>query len=128
MIDHRQVRAYRSRSACMSARPFISRHAHVEDGEVDVFAPRQCDGGAGLGLPGHLHAVAMEDLGDELTGHGVIVDDQDARHHTSNGSRTRTVVPTPGTLSTAIVPPCACTMWSTMTRPRPVPRPGAFVV
>ena len=37
------------------------------------------------------------------------------------GRRSVNVVPTPGVLSTATVPPCACTMCLTIASPRPVP-------
>ncbi|MCY1534850.1 hypothetical protein D9M68_702340 [compost metagenome] len=44
------------------------------------------------------------------------------------GKYSMKVVPSPGTLSTWIAPPCACTMPSTTGSPSPVPLPTALVV
>src|SRR6185295_5111625 len=78
-------------------------------------------------------------LRDQPAGLDVVVDDQDANrmgrrgHDTSTadaaaGSSMVKVVPRPCDVETAMVPPSEVTRSRVMVRPRPVPRPGPFVV
>ena len=110
--------------------PVELRHADVEHRQVDrlLGSPRQ--GAARVGLPDDGRAVAAQHLGEQPARDRIVVDHEEARraHDSSIGSRTRTLVPCPRALSTSSCPPCARTMWSTIARPSPVPRPGALVV
>ncbi len=75
-----------------------------------------------------LPAAPLESLRDDRTQQRVVVEHEDPdRVHAgtavfrSAGSRTCTVVPSPTTLSIAMLPPCASAMRATSGRPRPVP-------
>src|SRR5205807_5933578 len=77
-------------------------------------------------------------LGQRLQQGRVVVDDEDAqrRRHAdvssvsagASGRWMRNVAPSPGGLTTEIVPPCSLTIPYVMDRPRPVPFPTSLVV
>jgi len=90
----------------------------------------------------------IQQFSDEVTREFVVVNNEEFLHEaignagsrfrssgtqacntgTSAGRRIENVVPTPGSLFTAISPPCSLTMARQMLRPRPVPWPISLVV
>ena len=135
-----------------------ARHHHVHDGRVEGHGPRELEAlGRVLCEPDAVTLTCeegVEDLAHDL----LVVDDQNgavtihsscpgrlvrrappgspamiqrvraATPVAANGSDRLNLVPCPGALSHAIVPPCSCTIPYVIDSPRPVPLPISFVV
>ena len=79
--DDRQLGRVLAQRGAAASRPFISRHPHVEDGEVDRLAADALERASSASVaPHHRRPVALQHLAEELAGDRVVVDDQDARH------------------------------------------------
>ncbi len=99
------------------------RHAEIGDDEVEDFLREALGrGGDAVGLQDAMAALAEEQR-QGGSRRGLVVHDQEVCHGqaASSGNSMVTRVPSPGSESIWIRPPCAETMRSAMVRPSPVP-------
>src|SRR5207249_1161837 len=116
------------------------RHLDVGDDRVVVAGGDAVERGRRRVGRVHRHSAHpdSERLGKRLQQGPVVIDDEDVQHRhaaevswvseNARGKWRRNVAPSPGGLTTEIVPPCSCMIPYVMDRPRPVPLPTSLVV
>ena len=116
----------------------VGAHAEVGHDGVDVAAGQHVERRRGRGAPLDHEATLPERTGQRLAEASIVVDDEHpaGAHDASlfcassaaGGRYTVNVAPWPGSLFTAMWPPCSSTIACATASPSPVPSPAGLVV
>jgi len=105
------------------------RHAHVAEHEVECLGDRAVERAPAVLLGRHRVARIRQKETETLPQARFVIDDENFLHRgTAMGKNILNAAPPSRAPSTQTTPPISCTDRATMARPRPVPRPGSFVV